>query len=76
MVKADNKSKQIYKITYTEHFLSWLGFSKNKQINWSLKIDLKYKAKTEHEYRSLMKNKTKNQELVARPHLLPLVLYL
>ena len=29
-----------------EHFLSWLGYSKNKQINWSLKIDLKRKNQT------------------------------
>ena len=26
-----------------KHFLSWLGSSKNKQTNWILKIDKKYK---------------------------------
>ena len=31
------------------------------------------KTKTEHQYRSLMKKKTKKQELVAGTYLLPLV---
>ena len=33
MVNGENKSKQFYKVIETEHFLSWLGSSKNKQIN-------------------------------------------
>ena len=32
-INGDSKSKQIYKVTETEHFLSLLGSSKNKQIN-------------------------------------------
>ena len=39
IVNGDNKSKQIYQIIETENFLSWLGSSKNKQINRTLKID-------------------------------------
>ena len=39
IVSGDNKSKQIYQIIETENFLSWLGSSKNKQINRTLKID-------------------------------------
>ena len=38
IVNGDNKSKQIYKKRWTEHFLPWLGFSKNKEINSTREI--------------------------------------
>ena len=48
MVNGENKGKQIYKIILTENFFSWLGSSKNKQINWSPKMVRSLKTKTEH----------------------------
>ena len=59
IVNGDNKSKQIYKKRWTEHFLPWLGFSKNKQTQLGkLYRSVKPKLKTDNEVK--WKRKWKN----------------
>ena len=72
MVNSDNKNKQIYKIIWADHFLSWLGLSKNNQINWTPKIDKKCKNQNWGLIKKSDGKKPPNkQELFPRPHLLP-----
>ena len=57
--------------------MSWLDSSKNKEANQTLKTDYKYQNENWTLIQSYNdKENEKKQELVDRPHLLPLVFYL
>ena len=58
-------------------FLIFTGLFQ-RQTNWTLEnwLEQAWKPKLKIKCRSLMKKTPKKQELVARPHLLPLVFYL